>query len=75
MDDKEAYLKDNEASRAELNEAIDDVIMCTDYYTISCEQSSPTVNAAGRELDEAKARLNALLDILYARLYLAECPF
>lgn len=75
MDEKELYIKDNEASRSELNEAIDDLIMCSDFYTIACEQSHPEVIEIGRELDEAKARVNSLLDVLYGRLYLAECPF
>jgi len=75
MDEKEEYLKDQAASRAELNEAIEDVILCTDYYTICCEQSSPVTMDAGKELDEARAKLNSLLDVLYGRLYLAECPF
>lgn len=75
MDEKELYIKDNEASRAELNEAIDDLLMCTEYYTTCCEQSSPVVLDAALEVNEARTKLHLLLDILYARLYLAECPF
>lgn len=62
MDEKETYLKDNEASRAELDEAIDDYAIALSDY----EEA---------ESDEQRAKVHALLDILYARLYLAECPF
>ena len=75
MDEKETYLKDNEASRAELNEAIEDLEACADIYAIACDHSESSVIESGKQLDEARAKVNSLLDVLYARLYLAECPF
>ena len=75
MDEKETYLKDNEASRAELNEAIDDYAVAFSDYE---QDMLTTINSGGTpvfQFDEQRAKVQALLDVLYARLYLAECPF
>jgi hypothetical protein len=70
MDEKELYIKDNEASRAELDEAIDKYLM---DYGSTCHDLA---DSRDREYcRRSKEELDALLDILYARLYLAECPF
>lgn len=58
MDEKETYLKDNEASRAELEQAIERF-----------------GSAVSDDIETTRYEVHALLDVLYARLYLAECPF
>lgn len=70
MDEKEEYLKDQAASRAELNEAINDYAM---DYAATCHDMADKFDTENFKRSEIK--VNSLLDVLYARLYLAECPF
>lgn len=69
MDEKEEYLKDQAASRAELNEAIREYTECFANTQEGWLWKTPNL------VHEKEAALNALLDTLYLRLYLAECPF
>jgi len=81
MDEKELYIKDNEASRAELNEAIQE--MMYELRDLDCRKQAHhtgLMNFSKEELsrdkfDALESRVNSLLDVLYGRLYLAECPF
>jgi peptidoglycan hydrolase CwlO-like protein len=79
MDEKETYVKDNEASRAELNEAISELKYATadlaDKLGWSTLGEPTSVKNAQTRLDAAEVAIQSKLDILYARLYLAECPF
>lgn len=70
MDEKELYIKDNEASRAELNEAIEEYLM---DYASTCHDLADSRDR--EDYQRSKEKVDALLDVLYGRLYLAECPF
>lgn len=72
MDEKELYIKDNEASRAELNEAIN--VLLREYASYSRGMDISNMSDGSRFL-AARKGVDSLLDVLYGRLYLAECPF
>jgi len=80
MDEKELYIKDSEASRAELNEAINEL----KYATAALVDKLPktllgtdleSIREIQARVDRAEHNIQSKLDILYGRLYLAECPF
>ena len=75
MDEKEEYLKDNETSRAELNGALDEYALCFAEYEKSRLFTETNGGNSKPHYQEHLDKVNSLLDILYARLYLAECPF
>lgn len=75
MDEKELYIKDNEASRAELNEAIDEYAICFAEYEKDRTFAEANGGNSKPHYLEHLDKVNSLLDVLYGRLYLAECPF
>ena len=75
MDEKELYINDNEASRAELNEAIEDYALSFARFEQGKLFAETNGGNSAPPYEERLAEVNRLLDILYGRLYLAECPF